>query len=327
METDLILTDNCLSTSAEAQDNLARVAMANRVFELGIEETRLSRLENIAGLMGWFSSDMFLGLSFFCDLLYDMEENGGAPVDAEARVEARQLRALGWPDMARLIDEYFDVVAATPRDAARPDQEESRVAGSVEVEAALEHLRAEWRRVIADALNIDVSTIYSELHGYHFVPDALLHPVFLEKFNITVLSQDDFETYWTQLIQTSDMFQRTHEVQERLGRDLTGPLTDKLIGGLSAKGYHTEFVFWQTALPVEGSEVGARSRGYIYLQTSRGPIRLLDRTDEVSMRTYYPVDVEELNGRRRFSLQSSADLGRRKSGWIADMLRGFAGQN
>lgn len=326
-QTDFVLTGTCFSRSAEAQDNLSRVIAANRIFDLGIEKSRLSRMQNIAGLMGWFSSDMFLGLSFFCDLLHDMEENGGYPVDAEARVEARQLRDLGWHDMAQLIDDYFDFIAATPRDAARPVHEDSRVAGSAEVEAVLERLRAEWRRVVAEAVNIDAASTFSDLHGYHFIPDEVLHPLFVDKFNITMSSQSGFEAYWIQRIQESTVFRQTNEVQKRLGQSLTGALTDKLIGSLSARGYQVEFAFWQQRLPVKDSPVGACMRGYICVQTSRGPIRVLDPTDEVSMRTYYPVEVQELAGVRRFTLEASSDLGKRKSGWVADMLRSFAGQN
>lgn len=322
-----LLTEECLSDSKRARDDLYRVIEANRVFDLGLCKKTLSRFESVSALMAWLGSDAFLSLSFFQALLYDMEAEGGRPVDGEARADARRLRDLGCSEVAQVVDDYYDLVAATPRDAARNVEEDSPIARSPAVEAALEALRRRWCDASTKTFGMDIAATYSDIHRHHAVPQNVLHGFVMERFGVATAPREDFEGYWTQSIMDASGFAATQQVQERLGRTLTGPLTDKLIGVLSAKGYHVEFAFWQQALPIEGSSVGARTRGYVYLQTSNGPIRLFDPTDEVSLRTYFPVHVETVDGTPLFEITEADDLGLQKSGWIASMLRSFAGGN
>lgn len=324
-DSSIVLAEGFLSDGDPASENIHLVAEANRGFNLGIDEKRVGICQNVGSLSSWFRSDDFLGLSHFCDLLWDVEENDGRPVDAEARAEARMLKALGGRRMASVINDYFDLVNTTNRQDAMPPEEDAVVSASPHVQRTLEELRLRWCSAVSELTGQNINQTHQNMHGCYEGPVSSLEPAFVQKLDLIIVPQDDFDAYWVRRLLTSEEYSRGPQPQSRAFQDPTHGLTDKTVAMLSARNYHPEFVFWQRrVLLSENGRVRVYGRGYIYVQTSKGPIRVFDLTDEVSLKTYFPIEVQTIDGEHLFTLNKADDLGVRKSSWITDMLRSFS---
>ncbi|MEM6376096.1 MAG: hypothetical protein AAF686_07620, partial [Pseudomonadota bacterium] len=265
---------------------------------------------------------------FVCELLHDKQQNAGHPIDTEARQDAQILRGFGWSHIADLIDELYDLVAELDRKDVCPDESDQEPAGAAALDREMSKMRIRWRQAVGEVLGADFFPDPDDLSEHYDLPDEQLIPPFASALGVKLIEQADFDRYWIERILRSPAFQDIQSVQSRLGYDMTDGLTDKLIAILSAKGYDLDFVFWRRASRSRDTgRVRKSGRGQIYAQTSKGPIVVVDTTDEVSLRTYFPVEIFALDGSSILTITEADDLGTKRSSWIAKMLRSFSGRD
>ena len=109
-------------------------------------------------------------------------------------------------------------------------------------------MQLRWRQAMEMLLNTDIGDYYSGSSERFSIATETLLPVFAEKLAVTFINRANFDQHWVERILRSEVFQGTDKAQSRMGDDLTGDLTDKIIASISAKGFHVEFVFWQRTL-------------------------------------------------------------------------------
>lgn len=290
------------ATLAGDKDNLAtlaRISAANRMFDLGVDPKTLALVERFPDTRTYLEEAYFLGFFHFSQLVQDISDAGGTSGGVLDHAAARDLRLLGWGEVADILEDYFDLVVETPLADARPADEDPTIARSPAVEAHLTALRDRWaRQARRRTPNRNDLTL-------------------AERLGVTFLPEDEVEPYWIERIIAAPGFQDTAAAQKRVGADWSADLTDKIVSILSARGYHLEFVFWRR-------QVGL-SRGYVYAQTAKGPIRIFDETDAVSLRTYFPVEVQSPEGDPLFTIQAEDDPGAAKARGVVSMLRQIAG--
>ena len=140
----LPLTQDFQSGSQVSRENITLVRQTNRHLDLGFDPQTLSNVSRARQLCGWSTDCDFLSAYHVHGLLYDMEDNGGRPVDREARADAKLFRRFGWDALERIIDDLFDLIKVMPlAEVFSPD-------GLAEMLQSKDCLRKSWRPCSSD---------------------------------------------------------------------------------------------------------------------------------------------------------------------------------
>jgi hypothetical protein len=120
--------------------------------------------------------------------------------------------------------------------------------------------------------------------------------------NFVLKPFDEFQRAWLDEIVSSKGF-RKFKARKPSTRDWILPnkpygwLTQRHVGALETHGYSYQFAFWE-------QEIGY-TRGHLWIQTAKGPVRLTDDTDSIWMSSIFPVQVSDIHGEPLFELQES----------------------
>ena len=156
------------------------------------------------------------------------------------------------------------------------------------------------------------------VEGIPFTPNDI-HQVVCDMFALDLQPAHKFREYWIDRILNSSGFANYNPPLNKDGLPFHEPfglLTKRHVKALKAHGYVYRFAFWE--------EPVGETRGHLWVQTDRGPIVLSDKTDSVSLRSNFPVQVSSLARRKKFKLRER-DLERKSSGG-SFLLRLFTGK-
>jgi hypothetical protein len=120
--------------------------------------------------------------------------------------------------------------------------------------------------------------------------------------HVELRSFEEFQRAWLEEIVSSKTFRKLKPRKFSTKNWLLpnkpyGWLTQRHAGALESHGYTYHFAFWE-------QEIG-NSRGHLWIQTAKGPVRLTDDTDSIWLSSNFPVQVSDIHGEPLFELQES----------------------
>lgn len=269
------------------------IQIANQTFNLGIPAERFDLINHLdsyisaASLYDPGGIWELLLLAIAQQLSPDMKERiheGGLKED---RSTVHNMREIGHPELADLMDEWFDLA----------DQ----------VEIVIQDADGEYpypemanEREIQQKIN----DIHKRREPY--LPDAPLSQgdiadMVCERFDLVSKPPHEAEQYWITQIIASEGFTNYRPPEDShswfLATRPFGWLTRRHGSALLTHGYSYKFAFWER-------EIGY-TRGHLWIQTDRGPLRLTDTTDSASLSSNFPVQVSTIDGKALFKLRQS----------------------
>lgn len=137
-----------------------------------------------------------------------------------------------------------------------------------------------------------------------------------DMFTLDLRPDHEFQEYWIDRIVNAPGFADYAPQMNADGLPTYEPfgwLTKHHVIALKSHGYRYKFAFWE--------EPVGETRGHLWIQTDQGPLMLSDKTDAVSLKTNFPVQVFSAGRQKKFKLKER-DL-EKHSGARSVLLRFF----
>lgn len=286
----LVVSSDALSDRRVLHRDMSYIKSANELFSLGISRETLRREAAIAGAVAALGNPNAGGVD---DLFYyaiakklpkESKELIAEEGMADERIRQQIWRRFGFTKLAALLDEWQDLADGVELTIVGEDGcHYAEIANEAAVKENVAGIEARMQPLLQDAL---------------FSPGEIATMVCRE-FCLDPRPLDAFNQYWVSRIAGAAGFLSFEPEEADEGWFLEGGpfgwLTKRHGAALSKHGYTFKFAFW-------AQEIG-RSRGHLWIQTDRGPLRLTDRTDAVSLRSNFPILVSDIQGERLFELQ------------------------
>lgn len=295
----LVLQDNAFLGNGR----IKTVARVNKIFELGIDrdlETLGIEIDRVLSTLrspNIGNADSLLHLAL---LVQGHSTSQRAPLSLN---EVEAWHRLGYPDIAAIFEEYYALANEVKINIKFQGTQDEHpvVANAAAINAKCRKLDRKLAPLVA---------------GLEFTPDDITEIV-CDVFNLDLRPDHKFRDYWIDRILTSSKFA---EYAPSLNQDGLphfepfGWVTKRHVSVLKAHGYSYRFAFWE--------EPVGETRGHLWIQTDKGPLVLSDKTDSVSLRTNFPVQVSNLKRRKLFKLRKQ-DLDGKPAG--GNVLRRWLG--
>lgn len=271
---------------------LGSVFEADKRFDLGIgREQRgvISKALSVHRQLGFECFGTLKDLRISAIDLQGEESSGYAAMHAR---DVRCFQALGLGSVADAWAAFAQFASCVPLYAGEPESgwEGSDLVDPSQAERQLKRLSlqlAEARR--ADGIErMDSGQVFAKVTGVETCGDA------------------DFDRYWVMRCVQSAGFARCSERDEREEAHL-GWLRPEHLTALARHGYNVLFTFWERP--------SGHSRGWLWLQTDKGPLRLFDRTDAATSRAMFPIDVATVDNHQLFELTEEDTRDPPSGGW------------
>lgn len=294
MTAKLVLSNMALADESVLVRDAHAIGQAARVFRLTLPEPGLASAKRVFALR-----DRLM----LCELnnAYEFYMCFDEDTDAFDRYALRDWRKLadglsfvGLSDAAQAATDYRELGQSMTRDEAIPCEENTHIARSAELQARLDGLQSAWDRATAG------------------LDQAAIDDLLIGKYNLHLVDETTFDAFWVDTIMSSPTFGDADAIRHAWQSESAAiTLYEEVELALARNGYSVQFVFWARELE---SDFGRRrmvtSRGYVYAQTTRGPIRVLDHTDPVKFGMDYPVEVQRIDGTPLFRIDATDVPGR-----------------
>ena len=291
--TPLIISENAVFQRKLLGRDLYYIQIANNIFNLGIPPERLSITDQVetliraASLYDYIDTGELLYLAIAKQLSPEMKQRIGEDGLEEDRSTLHMLREIGYPELAGFMEEWFslaDQVKIVIHEDI-PEQTYPEIENLDEIKEKITDLRTRRAAFLPD------------------VPPTQAHisEMICEQFGLVPKSYHEFEHHWIAQIIASQGFAAYSPPPDpdswSLACEPYGWLTRRHGAALMTHGYTYQFAFWER-------EIGD-TRGHLWIQTDRGPLRLTDTTDSTSLRSNFPVQVSTIDGKALFKLRES----------------------
>ncbi len=193
-------------------------------------------------------------------------------------------REIGYPDIAAVFDDWYalaDDVKIKLQYQGTVD-EHPIVSNAGAINAKCQVLRRRLGPLVEDL---------------PFTPNDITQIV-CDVFALDLRPEHRFREYWIDRILNASGFTTYAPPLNKDGLPHDEPfgwLTKRHVKALKAHGYSYRFAFWEEAV--------GDTRGHLWVQTDHGPLVLSDKTDSVSLKTNFPVQVSSLARRKKFKLK------------------------
>ncbi len=193
-------------------------------------------------------------------------------------------REIGYPDIAAVFDDWYaladDVKIKLKYQGTV--EEHPIVSNAGAINAKCQELRRRLGPLVEDLpfTSNDITQIVCDMFALDLRPDHR------------------FREYWIDRILNASGFAEYAPPLSKDGLPHYEPfgwLTLRHVKALKAHGYAYRFAFWE--------ETVGDTRGHLWVQTDHGPLVLSDKTDSVSLKTNFPVQVSSLARRKKFKLR------------------------
>lgn len=203
-------------------------------------------------------------------------------------------RELGYPDIALIFEDWY------------------ALADDVKIKMINQGTEDEYPKISnTSAINKKCRELDRRLdplvENLAFTPNDIMK-LLCDLFALDLRPSHKFREYWIDRIVNAPGFAKYDPSRDEDGlpdHEPFGWLTKRHVKALKAHGYAYKFAFWQ--------EPVGDTRGHLWVQTDRGPLVLSDKTDSVSLKTNFPVQVSNLAKRKKFKLRKR-NLERRPTG-------------
>lgn len=278
----------------EKQFSIEKVARANDMFQLGIDVDLDVLSKNIPDVMDTLRTPEIGDANALLHVATLTRAAQSSQDLSSYSPRAAVWREIGYPDIAAVFDDWYAL--------ADDVKIKLQYQGTVDEHPIVSN---------AGAINAKCQVLRRRLdplvENLPFTPNDITQVV-CDLFSLNLRPDHKFREYWIDRILNSSGFAQYAPPLDKDGLPHDEPfgwLTKRHVKALKAHGYAYRFAFW--------TEPIGDTRGHLWVQTDQGPLVLSDKTDSVSLKTNFPVQVSSLARRKKFKLRER-DLERQPSG-------------
>lgn len=284
--------------------SINRIAVVNDLFDLGVDADLAVLSQDIQDVLDVLRAPDIGDANALLHVAPMTRTGRSAQEHPSFSPRAAVWRELGYPDIAEVFEEWYalaDDVKITLKNEGAEDAYPI-VSNAAAINAKCQKLSRRLTVLVEDL---------------PFTPHDIPQVV-CDMFEIDLRPDHLFREYWIDRILNAPGFA---EYAPPLNKDGVphyepfGWLTKRHVKALKAHGYTYQFSFWEEAV--------GDTRGHLWIQTNHGPLVLSDKTDSISLKTNFPVQVSNLARRKKFKLRERDLEGKPEGGHILRRLFGW----
>jgi len=262
---------------------IKRVAVVNDLFRLGVDTDLTVLDKSVQDVLETLRAPDIGDADALLHIATTMRAARSVP-DHPFSVRAAVWREIGYPDIAAVFDDWV------------------ALADDLKIKLKYQGTVDEHPIVLnAGAINAKCKKLSLRLgplvEGLPLTPSDITQVV-SDMFELDLRPDHKFREYWIDRILNSSGFAEYAPPLNKEGLPHYEPfgwMTKRHVKALKSHGYTYRFSFWEEAV--------GDTRGHLWVQTDHGPLVLSDKTDSVSLKTNFPVQVSNLARRKKFKLR------------------------